>query len=252
MSFFSKKPTCDSVQTAARVLTAQIRQTITRESRFVAAAESQTFRAIQQTQTDKLDTEVQKYLLGNRKISGLEMVLEALSRVSGGGEALVSSDRPPEHLKQSLKDVMGSGRALGLTSYTDFESKILSKIYSAETIQALCSQNGIDPKIRKALLDKTVTDDDFDMVIKTVGRNNGAPDESIEAVLKKPVQSSRTQAQPGGVRLSHSEVNPSLQIDPSKGYQEKPSLFIPVPVPAFDKCVWPSLLAEIERVTSYD
>lgn len=259
--------TSSSILVHLRILLAQVRERIRKETRILEAAESMSFRLMRlQEDPTNLEPIINKYVLGNRRIDAYEALLADIQSVQAMAPDLICS-APPVAAEGPLKSILVATSFLKLEVFTNFQHRILEPLYGRERVETLALRHNMNTVIERGFFCTDVTDTQYNEAIRAIAEYNQLPPDVVAKFEKKDpstllqyptvsmpehidtgVQTSQRHY-PGTVRVSE---NLSTSLGTKYGGTEKPDIFIPIGIPSIERHLWEGLMLEIVEATSYE
>jgi hypothetical protein len=242
---FVMPPQVSTTLNCLKVLSAQFRERLRRETVKTEAAERQTCRFLYVGAYANVNETAKAYFVGNKRIEALNGVIAAIEKLRTGVDSWLRAGKMTSEIRTALSTVIVASNMMGIDYYRDFKEKILSKVFSEKTITSLSEPTLVDKSIRNGLSGEQFTDEEFDLVLKTIGENCGVPEENVKKYLKKPNVSKKKDP-----RLSHCDMSQNFD-DNRHTFVEKPGLYIPSDeaVKPFTQENWAYLRQQIDYAT---
>ena len=256
--------TASNILIHLRILIAQVRERIRRETRILEAAESITLRQmIIKGDPSQIEPAVQKYVLGNRRVDALEALLREIQDLTPLAPELVCS-APPVAADSALKSILVTGSFLKLEGFIKFRKVILEPLYGRQRVESMGTRHNMNTVIERGFFVTEVTDEQYNDAIRAIGEFNQVPKETVASFQKKqaapPPLSYPTVAMPqhvdAGIQTSQRHfagAGASVKLSQSLGekYGEHSDLFIPIGVAPIERSLWDGLMLEVIEATGY-
>ena len=187
MDFFKSmksmiKPKTSQIQSMIRLMTAEVNSRISNEKNSLNYVDKAIYRYINEKNKDALIQAAQRYVVASRRISGLELIKNAIQKVQSEAQYL-KDQPPPVDLYDPLNTICWSGYFLHFESVKSFSDRVLVYAYGRNTVSTFSNSNTLSQDVRDCFYNEDVSEDEFRKLLYDYAHSHGMDGAAIDEII---------------------------------------------------------------------
>lgn len=177
------KPTSAKILPILRLMLAEVNNKYSQEKNSLVYVDRAIARYLNENNKPALLQAASRYVLASKRMTGLELLNEAILQVQTHIQMLNQS-QPPIQLTDALTTICCANRLLNFDSFQNFVEKGLLPLYGRDQVLILTNINSVNSKVKSTLFETNVTDEETTKLLFDYAQSHGIETATMCKILQ--------------------------------------------------------------------